>query len=76
MVCKHCGSNYQKAFRGETSLAFTGIKRISFAPVYLCPEIQICLDCGAAGFYVRAQELDILRKGMASSDSYVTANQG
>ena len=66
MACKHCGSSEQEAFQGEMSLAFPGIKRIKQPPVYVCPQILICLKCGAAGFFVPAQELDLVREGMAT----------
>ena len=58
------------------TLSFLGIQRINEAPLYLCPQIQVCLDCGAAGFFISAQELEFLRKGLASSDSYADTSRG
>jgi hypothetical protein len=75
MTCKHCGAAKQEVLQGDISLAFPGIKRVKQAPVYLCPQIQICLDCGAAVFFIPAQELELLRKGMTSFDSSAETGQ-
>ena len=75
MGCKHCQSSREEAFQGEITLAFLGIQRIEQVPLYLCPQIQVCLDCGAAGFFISGQELEFLRKGMVTSDSCSDASQ-
>jgi hypothetical protein len=76
MGCKNCQSSQLKVFQGEVSLVFPGIRRIHQASVYFCPQILICLDCGASEFFISAQELELLRKGMANSSLHADANGG
>jgi hypothetical protein len=52
MKCEYCGSRETKTFQAEMSLPFPGIERINVAPVYLCPQILICLNCGTSRFSI------------------------
>ncbi len=48
MACKSCGSEKQRYFSGELSVAFLAIEKLKQAPVYVVQKILVCLDCGYA----------------------------
>ena len=66
MPCKGCTSDNQQYFSVDLALAFPGVERLKLSPVYVCPKILVCLDCGYAELVVAAAELERLKKGMAA----------
>jgi hypothetical protein len=62
VICKSCGSVNQKKFNAEMGICFPGLKNID-RPVWVFPELIICLDCGMAEFNVPEAELRQLAKG-------------
>jgi len=63
MACKSCGSEKQRYFSGELSVAFLAIEKLKQAPVYVVQKILVCLDCGYAEINVPTAQLEQLRKG-------------
>jgi hypothetical protein len=64
VACKDCASERQQIFPGELTLAFPGIERVNFAPVYICADSFVCLDCGYTELVIPATKLEQLTKGM------------
>jgi hypothetical protein len=69
VACKDCASERQLIFSGELTLAFPGIERVNFAPVYICSDSLVCLDCGYTQRVIPATKLELLKKVMEPSRS-------
>lgn len=67
MACKGCGSANLRNLKGELSASFPDLKRASLAPIYICQEVTVCLDCGFAELVVPTPELERLKKGSAAT---------
>jgi hypothetical protein len=70
VACKDCASERQQIFSGELTLAFPGIERVNFAPVYICADSLVCLDCGYTELVIPATKLEQLKKVMEPSRSW------
>jgi hypothetical protein len=60
MQCKSCQSANQKKFIAEMAIRSGGLKNIDQQSVWVFPELNVCLDCGAAEFFVPDPELRML----------------
>jgi hypothetical protein len=69
MACKACASADLQKLTGELSASFTDVQRANLAPVYVCQEVVVCLDCGFAELIIPAPELEQLKKHNAASSS-------
>lgn len=67
MTCKACASANLQKLTGELSASFPDVGRANLAPVYVCQEVVVCLDCGFTELFVPAMELEKLKKGNAAS---------
>jgi hypothetical protein len=63
MACKSCGSINQNKFTGEIGIQLPGLKNIDRPPVWVFPELVVCLNCGTAEFAVPEAELQQLAEG-------------
>jgi hypothetical protein len=70
VACKDCASERQQIFSGELTIAFPGIERVNFAPVYICADSLVCLDCGYTELVIPATKLEQLKKVMEPSRSW------
>jgi hypothetical protein len=66
VACKECASEGQQIFSGELTLAFPGVERVNFAPVYICADSLVCLDCGYTELVIPATKLEQLKNGMGA----------
>ena len=69
MACKVCGSENLISLDGELSASFPSVKAVDFPPVYVCPKVLVCLDCGFAELIVPKKELESLKKASAALNS-------
>jgi hypothetical protein len=64
MSCRSCESDNQQLFTGELTVAFPGLQRVKFAPVYICEKTLVYLDCGFTELIVPLPQLEQINKGM------------
>jgi hypothetical protein len=69
VACRDCASERQQIFSAELTLAFPGIERVNFAPIYICGDSLVCLDCGYTELVIPTTKLEQLKKGMEPSRS-------
>ncbi|HTT23370.1 MAG TPA: hypothetical protein VMG82_30865 [Candidatus Sulfotelmatobacter sp.] len=67
MQCKSCGSGNQRKFIGQMGIRSPGLKDIEKPPVWVFPELIVCLDCGMAEFVIPEAELRLLAEGDAAA---------
>jgi hypothetical protein len=60
MPCNSCGSINQEKYLAEIDIHFPGLRNAGKSPVFVFPELLVCLDCGKTEFMVPKAELDIL----------------
>jgi hypothetical protein len=63
MSCLMCASPNQTEFGTEILVHFHGLKNLNKPPVWVFPQLLVCLDCGFAGFTTPERELAILAGG-------------
>lgn len=63
MPCKSCASDNLQNLTGELTASLPEIKNLRISPIYVCPEILVCLDCGFTELRLTAAELQQLKKG-------------
>jgi hypothetical protein len=69
MPCTKCASTNQRSFNSEIAVAFRGIENVSRAPVYVCQEISVCVDCGHVELDLPPAKLEQLKQGMLGPSS-------
>jgi hypothetical protein len=62
MPCKICASDNLQNFKGELTVSFPELTNLKVSPIYVCPEILVCLDCGFAELRLGAADLQLLKK--------------
>lgn len=67
VACRKCGGARQTIFNSELTLSRTDIDSVALAPVYVCNQISVCLECGFAELTISEADLDNLRKGPTSA---------
>jgi hypothetical protein len=72
VACRKCGGARQKVFNGELTLSNTDIESVALAPVYVCNQLLVCLECGFAELTISEGDLDNLRAGPASASRRTT----
>jgi hypothetical protein len=60
MPCNSCGSINQGKYLAEVGIHFPGLRNAGKGPVFVFPELLVCLDCGKTEFMVPKAELEIL----------------
>jgi len=66
MPCQKCGSNNLVKLKGELTASYPTIEGIKTAPVYICQDLSVCLDCGLTEIRIPAKELELLKKSKAA----------
>jgi len=61
--CQSCSSGKLRKFGGESAIHFPGLKNLDNPHVYVCAELAVCLDCGAAQFAIQEAERRLLCDG-------------
>jgi hypothetical protein len=69
MPCQKCGSSSQRSFKSEMSIAFREPENVNRAPVYICQDILVCLDCGYIGLGLPPAKLEQLKQEVRGPDS-------
>jgi len=67
--CKACKSLNLRAIEGELTASFPEMTYLKSAPVYVCRELLVCLDCGLAELVIPRRELRLIKKGSAGRNS-------
>jgi hypothetical protein len=52
MSCKICQSDNQRNLGGEVGIHFRGLKGLDKLPVFVFPDLLICLNCGFTEFVI------------------------
>ena len=52
MPCSSCGSINQGKYLAEVGIHFPGLRNAGKGPVFVFPELLVCLDCGKTEFMV------------------------
>jgi len=61
--CSSCASRRITEFRGEICLHFPGgLAHLDNRPVFVFPNVFVCLDCGSAQFAVPEAELELVQQ--------------
>ena len=63
MPCKICLSDNLQNFKGELTVSLPELTNLKVSPIYVCPEILVCLDCGFTELRLGAADLQQLKKG-------------
>jgi hypothetical protein len=66
MECRVCKSESLQKFEGELTASLADLK---FLPVYICQSVLVCMNCGFAELLVPANDLQLLKRGMATLGS-------
>jgi hypothetical protein len=69
MPCKACKSDNQQRLDGELTVTPPDLRGLKVAPVYVCRDVLICLDCGFAELVIPSEELRLLKKKKSAIDS-------
>jgi len=65
MSCKSCLSGRQLELLGEICLHFQGgLQALNKPPVWIFPQVLVCLDCGSAQFAVPDAELKVMQENL------------
>jgi hypothetical protein len=64
MRCERCGSEKVGRFGGEIAIHFPGASNIDKPPVFVFPELVVCISCGGAQFFVSEDRLRVLEQGV------------
>jgi hypothetical protein len=70
MSCKSCQSLNRSHFGGEMGIHFMGLKNLDKPPIWVFPQLLVCMDCGFAEFVVpeaERKQLVILSLDQATS---------
>ena len=62
MPCKACKSDNLQKLDAEFTVSRPDLNGLKVAPVYVCRNILICLDCGFAELIIPADELRLLKR--------------
>ena len=60
LACGRCSSERLRKFGAEMNIHFPGYEGLSKPPVWVFPEVMVCLDCGHADFSIPESELQRL----------------
>jgi hypothetical protein len=69
MSCKKCASSSQRSFKSEMSIAFREHENVNRAPVYICQDILVCVDCGYIELSLPPAKLEQLKQEALGPDS-------
>jgi hypothetical protein len=62
MPCNRCKSGIQRSFKSEMTIAFREPENVNQAPLYICQDILVCLDCGHIELALPAEKLEQLKQ--------------
>jgi hypothetical protein len=67
MLCKSCGSEKQRKFTAEIAIHFPGRKNLEMPPIWVFPEVVVCLECGNSLFVIPETELTRMLEGISET---------
>jgi hypothetical protein len=76
MTCKSCSSENQRKFSSEINVHFPGLKNLDKLPVFVFPQLLVCLDCGFAEFDLPQAEVRLLGECAVASGTSTCPTQG
>lgn len=62
MPCTSCRSKNLRRFKGQIAIRYPGLEKADGPPVWVFPELVLCLDCDNALFTVPGASLRLNRK--------------
>jgi hypothetical protein len=75
MSCKKCASSAQRIFNSEMTIAFRDLENVNRAPVYICQDISVCLDCGHVELSLPPAKLEQLKHEAVGLNSQSRSGQ-
>ncbi len=76
MTCKSCSSENQRKFSSEIIVHFAGLKNLDTPPVFVFPELLVCLDCGFTEFAIPEAEVSLLGQATSAHGAATRPTQG
>jgi hypothetical protein len=76
MSCRKCASSNERSFKSEMTVAFRELEHVDQAPVYICQDISVCLDCGHIELSLPPESLEQLKREAMRPSSRRAAGQG
>jgi hypothetical protein len=67
MACRSCGSKNESAFPAEINIHFPGPENLTKRPVWVFPQLLVCLNCGFTELVIPETELQLLVEGTVRS---------
>jgi len=67
MACRVCGSENQVVLKGEVTASSPSLPAAKRAPIYVCQDIHVCMDCGFTALQMPLAQLQELKKQAAPS---------
>ena len=61
MSCRKCESSNERSFKSEMTVVFRDLEHVDQAPVYICQDISVCLDCGHIELSLPPEKLEQLK---------------
>jgi len=62
MLCRSCGSQSLGQLAGDVTFQLKGLTNVHEPPVYVSPQLVVCLSCGIVQFAVPEVALRLLAK--------------
>jgi hypothetical protein len=75
MTCKSCSSENQRKFSSEIIVHFSGLKNLDTPPVFVFPNLLVCLDCGFTEFAMPEDEVRRLGQGTSAHGDPIRPTQ-
>jgi hypothetical protein len=76
MSCRKCESSNERSFKSEMTVVFRELEHLDQAPVYICQDISVCLDCGHIELNLPPEKLEQLKREAMRPSSRRAAGQG
>ena len=71
MTCARCESSQTRTFPAEINIHFPGYEGLTKPPIWVFPQVLVCLDCGSAQFSIPESELKRLIADGGDNCSFV-----
>jgi hypothetical protein len=68
LKCKSCGSSWLTELDAELCVHFPGIQGLNVEPIWAFPKLTACLACGFVEYQLSAEQLGLVRGGLAMID--------
>jgi hypothetical protein len=74
MACPLCHSDNQRIFTSEINIHGSGLAGLDAKPVFVFPELLVCMECGVTEFAMSQSELRALSNGYRAAPRAASAD--